>query len=114
MGAADATVDVTTVANNDWVHGALATSDGDVTANQTARNEVNGAGGSGANEDNNSPKTPAGSVTMSYTDVGALATWAIGAYAIRPVSASSLVTTVFRKTLSGLGTRVGVRQSIGV
>ncbi len=90
VGAADATVDITTVADNCWVHGAIATDDATVTANQTSRNNVTGAGGSGANEDNNGPKTPAGAVTMSYTDVGALATWAIGGYAIRPVAASGL------------------------
>ena len=90
VGAADATVDITTVADNCWVHGAVATSDASITAGQTSRNNVTGAGGSGANEDNNGPKTPAGAVTMSYTDVGAAATWAIGGYAIRPVAASGL------------------------
>ena len=47
------------------VHGALATDDANVTANQTTRNEVNGVGGSGADQDNNGPKTPAGAVTMN-------------------------------------------------
>lgn len=90
VGAADATVDITTVADNCWVHGAVATSDSSITAGQTSRNNVTGIGGSGANEDNNGPKTPAGTVTMSWTDVGAAATWAIAGYAIRPVAASSL------------------------
>lgn len=83
VGAADATVDITTSTDQDWIHAALATSDGDVTANQTPRNEVNGAGGSGADEDeaNLSPST----WTVSYTDVGALATWAIAAYGLRNV-----------------------------
>lgn len=90
VGAADATVDITSVADNCWIHGAIATDDASVTANQTSRNNVTGAGGSAANEDNNGPKTPAGAVTMSYTGVGALATWAIGGYAIRPIAASSL------------------------
>jgi hypothetical protein len=87
VGAADATVSITTVADNCWVHGAIATDDTAITANQTSRNNVTGVGGSGADEDNNGPKTPAGAVTMSYTNVGALATWAIAGYAIRPVAA---------------------------
>lgn len=90
VGAADATVDITTIADNCWVHGAIATNDTAITANQTSRNNVTGAGGSGANEDNNTPKTPAGVVTMSYTNVDALATWAIAGYALRPIAASGL------------------------
>lgn len=99
VGAADATVNITTVADNCWVHGAIATNDTSITANQTTRNNVTGAGGSGANEDNNAAKTPAGSVTMSYTGVDALATWAIGGYAIRPIAASGLGGTVFTSSL---------------
>src|SRR5207237_3115836 len=78
VGAADATVTMTTVANNDWVHAAIATNDTSVTANQTSRNNVTGTLGSGANEDTG-PKTPPGAQTMSYTNVGALAVWAIAA-----------------------------------
>lgn len=99
VGAADATVNITTVADNCWVHGSIATNDTAITANQTTRNNVSGVGGSGANEDNNAPKTPAGSVTMSYTGVDALSTWAIGGYAIRPVAASGLGGTVFTASL---------------
>lgn len=104
VGAADATVSVTTVADNCWVHGAIATDDTAITANQTSRNNVTGVGGSSANEDNNAAKTPAGAVTMSYTNVGALATWAIAGYAIRPVAASSTTTlapTVGAQTYAG-------------
>ena len=89
VGAAFATVDITSVADNCWIHGACVSDDTTITANQTSRNNVTGALGSGANEDNNGPKTPAGVVTMSY-DVSALGTWAIGGYAIRPIAASSL------------------------
>lgn len=89
VGAVDATVTITTVADNDWVHGAVATDDGSITANQTTRNNVSGVGGSGANEDTG-PKTPAGTQAISYTGVGALSTWAIGGYAIRPIAASDL------------------------
>lgn len=90
VGAADATVTVTTVADNDWVHAAIATSDAAITAGQTSRNNVTGAGGSAADEDTG-PVTPAGGQAMTYTGVGALATWAIGGYGIRPTSASGLV-----------------------
>ena len=89
VGAADATVNITTVADNCWVIAACATDDASITASQTSRNNVTGAAGSGADEDSG-PKTPAGSVTMTYTGVAALATWVIGGYAIRPVAASSL------------------------
>lgn len=103
VGAADATVNITTIADNDWVHGAIVVNDDGITANQTSRNNVSfTAVGSGANEDNNTAKTPAGAVTMSYTGVAALKTWAIGGYAIRPTTASSL--NVFRlRTLLGVG-----------
>lgn len=89
VGATDATVSITTVAVNDWVHGAIATSDTAITANQTSRNNVTGAAGSGANEDTGPIASP-GATTISYTDVGALATWAIAGYAIRPTTASGL------------------------
>lgn len=91
VGAADAQVAITSVANQCWIHAALATSDGDVTAGQTGRNEVNGAGGSGADEDFG-PQSP-GAKTMNYADVGALATWAIAGYAIRPVGSANLGNT---------------------
>lgn len=94
VGAADAIVAITTVADNCWVHAAVATNDTSVTAGQTSRNNVTGAAGSGANEDTG-PKTPAGSQNMTYTDVGALATWVIGGYAIRPVAASTPSTSGF-------------------
>lgn len=86
VGAADATVTITTVSDNCWVHGAVVASDTTITANQTSRNNVSGTLGSGANEDNNAAKTPAGAVTMSYTNVAALATWAIAGYGIIPVA----------------------------
>lgn len=117
VGAADATVDITTVADNCWVHGAVATDDGSITAVQTSRNNVSGVGGSGANEDNNGPKTPAGAVTMSWTGVAALATWAIGGYAIRPVAASTLNTytltaAVGTYTLTGVAAGLAAGRKI--
>ena len=85
--ATDASVAITTVADNDWVHAAVVANDTSITAGQTSRNNVAGTLGSGGNEDNNGPKTPAGAVTMSYTGMGITATWAIAGYAIRPLAA---------------------------
>lgn len=88
VGAADATVSVTSIADNCWVHAACVTDDGSITAGQTARNNVTGGLGSGANEDTG-PVTPAGSTTMNYTGIGALSTWAIAGYALRPIAATT-------------------------
>lgn len=103
VGAADATVNVTTVADNDWVVDCVATSDTAITvgAGQTQRNNVTGALGSGAMS-TEGPKTPAGAVTMSWTDVGAAATWSIGAVGLRDVNAS------------GAGGQIGTRALLGV
>ena len=90
--AADATVDITSVADQCWIHAAVATGDTTITAGQTTRNNVTGAGGSGADEDFG-PQA-AGLKTMSYTDIGAVMTWAIAGYAIRPVTASSLLSFI--------------------
>lgn len=100
VGAADATVNVTTVADNDWVVDTVATDDTAITvgAGQTSRWNVTGTLGSGAGS-TEGPKTPAGSVTMSWANVGALATWSIGAVALRPVAASDLSSI---KTIDGL------------
>ena len=86
VGAADATVTVTTIADRDWIHAACTTSDASITANQTERNNVSGASGSGANEDTGFI-TPPGATTVGYTNVGAGETWAIAAYALRPIDA---------------------------
>lgn len=90
--ATDATVAVTTVADNDWVHAAVVANDTSITAGQTTRNNIAGTLGSGGNEDNNGPKTPAGVVNMNYTGMGITTTWAITGYALRPIAASSLLT----------------------
>lgn len=107
VGAADATVVITSLSDNCWIHAACVANDTTITANQTSRNNVSGTLGSGANEDNNAAVTPAGATTMSYTNIAALATWAIAGYAIRPIADFG---PGARKTLSGIGTRVGVRQ----
>lgn len=95
VGAADATVNITTVADNAWVVDVIATDDAAITvgAGQTQTGNVTGAGGSGAMS-YEGPKTPAGAVTMSWTDVGALATWVVGGIALRPVAAPSLITFI--------------------
>lgn len=107
VGAADATVNVTTVADNDWVIDTVATDDIAITvgAGQTSRWNVTGTLGSGAGS-TEGPKTPAGAVTMSWTDVAALATWSIAGIAIRPISASDLTPNYSTNqflTLMGLG-----------
>lgn len=86
VGAADATVTITTISDNDWVHGAVVAGDTSITANQTSRNNISGTLGSGGNEDSNAVVHPAGTQAMSYTGVGALATWAIAGYGIIPVA----------------------------
>lgn len=87
--ATDASVSITTVADNCWVHAAVVANDTSITAGNTSRNNVSGVLGSGANEDNNAAKTPAGAVSMSYSGMGTTTTWAIAGYAIRPVAAAN-------------------------
>lgn len=113
VGAADATVNITSVTDNCWIHAALCTDDGSVTSNNTSRNNITGGLGTGADSDNNTPKMPAGSVTMSWTNVGAVQTWSIAGYALRPAGTANIASIIFRKTLSMLGTRVGTRQLQG-
>lgn len=107
VGAADATVAVTSVADLDVIHAALATDDASVTAGQTSRNNVSGGATlSGADEDTG-PITPAGATTMSYTGIGAAQTWAIAGYALRPTFSSNLTPSTVRSNLfmlMGLGT----------
>lgn len=104
VGAADATVDVTTVADKDWVIDVVATDDTSITvgAGQTSRNNVTGTLGSGAMS-TEGPKTPAGVVTMSWTSVAALATWSTVSVALIPVSASGSVGSA-----AGIGVALGI------
>lgn len=88
--ATDASVAVTTVADNCWVHAAVVANDTSIAAGNTTRNNVSGTLGSGANEDNGAPKTPAGAVTMLYSGMGITTTWAIAGFAIRPIAASGV------------------------
>ena len=90
VGAADATVDVTTTTNRAWVVDAVCTTDTAITvgAGQLAGANVTGAGGSGAMS-REGPKITAGTVTMSWGAVGAAQTWAIAAIALRPVQVAA-------------------------
>lgn len=112
VGAADAAVDVTTAADYDWVIDTVATDDTAITvgAGQTSRWNVTGALGSGAGS-HEGFKSPAGAVTMSWSAVGALATWTIGAIAIRPVTAASLTG---RTTRNNHPFTLGVNLGIGI
>lgn len=86
--ATDASVSVTSIADNTWIHGAVVANDTSITANQTSRNNISGTLGSGGNEDTG-PVTPAGATTISYSGMGVTTTWAIDGYALRPITAGS-------------------------
>lgn len=86
-----ASVNVTSIADNCWIHAAISAADTSVTPTQTNRNNVADIiAGSCANEDTG-PKTPAGSQTMSYTDISVFFTWSMAGYAIRNTLATSPV-----------------------
>ena len=102
VGAADATVDITTIADNDMIVDCVSTTDAAITvgAGQTSRWNVSGALGSGAGSQEG-VKTPAGVVTMSWTDVAGLATWSIVAIALRDITASIPATPVTPQVSTG-------------
>lgn len=77
----------------------------------TSRNNISGTLGSGANQDSG-PKTPAGSVTTAYTGVGALKTWAIAGYALRPVTATGNIDVDLAKTLGALTSNAAATLAI--
>ncbi len=90
VGAADATVAVTTVADNDWIFSVVATDDTAITAGQTERSNVTGTLGSGGTS-TFGPQTPAGAKTMNWTNVDALKTWSIVGVAIKPATIDTLM-----------------------
>jgi hypothetical protein len=90
VGAADATVAITTVADNDWIVSVVATDDTAITAGQTERANVSGTLGSGGMS-SFGPQTPAGAKTMNWTNVGALATWSIVGVAIKAAAIDTLM-----------------------
>ena len=85
VGAADATVDVTTVYDSDWVVDVVSALDLTVSVGvgQTERQNVSGSLGSGGMS-TEGPKSPAGAVTMNWTDIAGLVTWTTVASAIKP------------------------------
>lgn len=87
-GAGTASVDVTTVADNDWVVASISTSDTTITSDQTERQNVSGAFGTGAME-TFGPQTPAGLKTMTWSNIGAIPDRATVGVALRPVAAPS-------------------------
>lgn len=96
VGAADATVTITTAATGSWVVAGIATTDATgITAGQTSRNNINAAASAGAagDEDTNLAVV-VGTTAMTYPAIDALAVWVIGGFELRPVTASSLGTTV--------------------
>lgn len=84
VGAADATVSLTTVADYDWVVDVVSAIDGSITvgAGQTQRMNVVASGNSEAMS-TKGPVHPAGSTTMYWTDIGALAEWVIACVALK-------------------------------
>lgn len=83
VGAADATVNLTTTVDGSLVVGAVSTTDGSVTvgAGQTERANISDIGGSGVTS--TEPAATAGSITTSFTGIGAAQTWAVGAVSVR-------------------------------
>ncbi len=94
-----ATVNVTTVADNSWVFAVMTESSlEDSTPNNTQRWEISSSGVYISwGQDTNGPKTPAGSVTSSWTWVNANAVWAISAASFAPATAATSI-----KTINGL------------
>lgn len=87
VGAADATVGITTVVQYDWAVSVVATTDTAITVGtgQTQRSNVTGTLGSGGTS-TKGPITTAGADTEYWTNVAALATWSIIATGVRPYS----------------------------
>lgn len=86
VGAADATVNVTTLSPNAWVVDVTGSDDTAITigASQTSRFNVTGTLGSSAGS-HEGPQA-AGAVTMSWTNVAGLATWTISVAALKPTA----------------------------
>lgn len=83
-------VSVTTVADNAWVLDATVSNDETITvgSGQTERGNISVSGGSGAHS-TEGPKTPAGSVTMSWGGGTSSSDWAQAASSFKPFVAST-------------------------
>lgn len=91
VGAADATVTITTSDVGSWVVAGIATTDATgITAGQTSRNNVNAAGSAGAagDEDTNA-LVAVGTTAMTYPAIDGLAVWVIGGFELRLAGTST-------------------------
>lgn len=101
--ADDAEATVSSPTSGCVIHAATVTDDSSITAAQTSRNNVAGAGGSAVQSDTDTPITPAAPTLMNFTGLGTTATWVAGAYAIRPTGSGSGFKPWFLKCNSYVG-----------
>ena len=87
VGAADATVGVTSLSNNAWTVDIVGTDDTAISigTEQTSRFNLTGTLGSGAGSHEGPTPIP-GVITMSWTNIAGLATWTISAACIKSMS----------------------------
>ena len=109
MGAADATVDVTTSTAEDYVIDAVTSDDAAITAasDQVARANVSGPMASLGMSTHNVPVSPPATITQSYTNVGMGAIWAILALGIIPAGEATGVATRLVNAKARVKTLVG-------
>lgn len=98
--ATDASVTIVTVTDNDLCVDIVATDDTAITVGADQTERVNVTGTLGSCGMSTEPKTTAGSVTMSWTNVGAGATWSTVAGGVKLAVA---VTQTARMLLLGVG-----------
>lgn len=120
VGAADATatdsVNNNPVYANKWQIDCVATDDTSITVGtgQSARWNTTGAIGSGGGSTKGPVADGTSSVTMYWTDVGALATWAIVSMMVVPFSVDTPTGRATKNTRSHpLGIRSGIGMRIG-
>ncbi len=88
IGAADATVNITTSTAGCYLADVVATDDTAITVGTGQTQTANATGANGSGGMSYKSKAVAGADTMYWTNVAALKTWAIAATAVRPVQAS--------------------------
>lgn len=81
----DATVSVTTISNNTYVVDGVSTADTSISEVSPQRKRINNTGalGTGSQSDKG-VISPAGATTMTWTNIGALQSWAHSAVALNP------------------------------
>lgn len=110
VGPADAEVDITPIADGCMLLNIVCTDDTVILSGETETGNVSGAGGSGGMA--YYYQTTAGPYSLRWQAVDALMTWAIGGIALRPITASSNVTTT--QTISGVvRIQIATTQTIG-